>query len=774
MPLSRIATSTAAHTRGTTRRCTGEMPSTAIASISSRIVRAPRSAQIAEPAAPEIISAVTIGLACWMTASTLAAPVNDCAPICTVSEPSCSAITAPNGIATSAAGSTETLGDEPELLDQLAQLERALEGQPDDLEAEREQLPDLGEHPDDQAGSLIGHSAGCVGGAPGSSSRSSDRLTAAPPVRGQDATRALPREDHEAGSPQPNSKELRTAEQADTSRSDTIGLNRKCSASLDPRPKLLRQYGQDGQFVPPTQGRTVMSPTRSPRTPRTPRTQARPHVSSRPAAAAAPVAVKAAPAASPAPDLRLPRRWIDSVLPAELPQWRGRSSADSRRYPRVPPGDGRCADALDPRERRAGAVSFMTQFFRAGELSAESEEFFRDLGRLRRSRDGTTSRCRRRSASGRWWPGTASSWRPSVSRCRARRRAARRVDVRLRRPAGPAVGRGLRPGAGRGADGYARLRARLARMIVSQPSVSLQAITERGARRAGRCRSAWWCSTSTVSDARRWRVDAEALVDCEARRRGRPAGTGRSRPVRAASPDEGTPVGCTVPSPTRRSRCGGPGWPRRLREEGVLPGDAVTSATTTCRPAAARRAGDHRGARRAAARPAARAAARPPAEVRPAALRVARERRQPGRAGEATLQSTGRRCTTGSAGCRRCSVTSCRTGTPGWRSLLALRWALPRWERETGQAVQAPCLGGMAAARSRWAASGPRPPDALLQPDRIARAGDHAGQQRVEVVAAGAAADERRNGLSSVQRAAGEQVVAGVGTPSRSFIGTAV
>ena len=77
MPLSSTATSTAASTRGTTRRWIGEMPSTAIASISSRMVRAPRSAQIAEPAAPEIISAVTIGLACWMTASTLAAPVND-------------------------------------------------------------------------------------------------------------------------------------------------------------------------------------------------------------------------------------------------------------------------------------------------------------------------------------------------------------------------------------------------------------------------------------------------------------------------------------------------------------------------------------------------------------------------------------------------------------------------------------------------------------------------------------------------------------------------
>ena len=74
MPLNSSATMTAAQTRGTTRRCTGEMPSTAMASISSRMVREPRSAQIAVPAAPAIMSAVTIGLACWMIARTLAAP----------------------------------------------------------------------------------------------------------------------------------------------------------------------------------------------------------------------------------------------------------------------------------------------------------------------------------------------------------------------------------------------------------------------------------------------------------------------------------------------------------------------------------------------------------------------------------------------------------------------------------------------------------------------------------------------------------------------------
>jgi len=44
-----------------------------------------------------------------MMAKTLAAPVNDCAPSWRVSEPSCSAITAPKGMATSAVGRMVTL-----------------------------------------------------------------------------------------------------------------------------------------------------------------------------------------------------------------------------------------------------------------------------------------------------------------------------------------------------------------------------------------------------------------------------------------------------------------------------------------------------------------------------------------------------------------------------------------------------------------------------------------------------------------------------------------
>ena len=98
-----------ASTRGTTRRWTAEMPSTSMASISSRILRLPRSAQMADPPAPAISNAHTIGLASRMMASTLAEPVKDWAPIWRARVPSSRAMTAPNGIATSIVGRIVTL-----------------------------------------------------------------------------------------------------------------------------------------------------------------------------------------------------------------------------------------------------------------------------------------------------------------------------------------------------------------------------------------------------------------------------------------------------------------------------------------------------------------------------------------------------------------------------------------------------------------------------------------------------------------------------------------
>ena len=48
------------------------------------------------------------GAACWITASVLAAPENDCAPNWRISDPSCSEMTEPNEIDTSAAGRMQT------------------------------------------------------------------------------------------------------------------------------------------------------------------------------------------------------------------------------------------------------------------------------------------------------------------------------------------------------------------------------------------------------------------------------------------------------------------------------------------------------------------------------------------------------------------------------------------------------------------------------------------------------------------------------------------
>src|SRR5271166_546970 len=67
-PLSNKATYVEAATRGTTSRWIGSMPSTSSASISSRMVLAPRSAQMAVDPAPATTSTVTIGPS-WVTAA---------------------------------------------------------------------------------------------------------------------------------------------------------------------------------------------------------------------------------------------------------------------------------------------------------------------------------------------------------------------------------------------------------------------------------------------------------------------------------------------------------------------------------------------------------------------------------------------------------------------------------------------------------------------------------------------------------------------------------
>src|SRR3546814_236060 len=94
----------AAHSRGVTRRCTGLTDMTSMAARSSRILRAPMSAVIADPPAPAMSRAVATGAASRTMASTIAAPVVDSAPSWREKSPTCSAITAPKGMEISTDG----------------------------------------------------------------------------------------------------------------------------------------------------------------------------------------------------------------------------------------------------------------------------------------------------------------------------------------------------------------------------------------------------------------------------------------------------------------------------------------------------------------------------------------------------------------------------------------------------------------------------------------------------------------------------------------------
>ena len=94
--------------RGVTSRCTGLMPSTSIASISSRIVREPRSAHIAVAPAPATINTVTNG-PIWVTAPNAApAPLKSAAPSSRSRMLSVKLTRTVNGIATSSVGTSDT------------------------------------------------------------------------------------------------------------------------------------------------------------------------------------------------------------------------------------------------------------------------------------------------------------------------------------------------------------------------------------------------------------------------------------------------------------------------------------------------------------------------------------------------------------------------------------------------------------------------------------------------------------------------------------------
>ncbi|CAG6935488.1 hypothetical protein PICSAR15_04425 [Mycobacterium avium subsp. paratuberculosis] len=107
-PLSSNATTVDASTRGTTSRWIGSMPSTRIASISSRMVRAPRSAQIAVAPAPATTSTVTTGPSWVMVPNAVPAPERSAAPISRSRMFKVNATNTVNGIDTNSVGTSDT------------------------------------------------------------------------------------------------------------------------------------------------------------------------------------------------------------------------------------------------------------------------------------------------------------------------------------------------------------------------------------------------------------------------------------------------------------------------------------------------------------------------------------------------------------------------------------------------------------------------------------------------------------------------------------------
>ena len=396
------------------------------------------------------------------------------------------------------------------------------------------------------------------------------------------------------------------------------------------------------------------------------------------------------------PDLRLPRRWIETVLPAELPQI---AREISRRVPAEIPEYRWAADA-EQRARSARAPRRPLLHLRHADLPHRRADR-RDRGLLPRPGPARgdrgharSRRCSRRSGWARsiaWRRIAAAAERdPLPSEIVG---AARRPGVQLRRPPRAAGRRGLRRGARRGSRRHARLRARLARMI-ARPADAVDRLDRRarGARRLAGARA-----------RRRDRARRSA-------RRRRTLGR-RSARTPSSTHERRTPL-VVLPAPvdldalhggarTRRRASRGRRLHRRAGRRGEVaalgPAGRAAASTTACCPDPARRLrrprADPAAARRAASSATCSSSAASPRwpRCRSRAGSSSRGCSPPGSSTAAArptsrtpCRRTGRPSTTGSAGCRRCSVTSSTTVDARVELLLALRWALPRWEREAG------------------------------------------------------------------------------------------
>lgn len=271
------------------------------------------------------------------------------------------------------------------------------------------------------------------------------------------------------------------------------------------------------------------------------------------------------------PIVNLPRRWTDAVLPVELPVM---AREIIRRIRADIPEYRRAMDGPYGRSMRAGVekalIGFMTEFFRTGALSAESAAFFRDLGRTEaregRAHDVLQSAFR---------TGALAAWHRIVLACDREPLPAKQIG-----PLAEAIFGFSDQLARLSSEGYAeaqgdddgaglRHRTRLARLIVSQPDVAPEAVTEAAERLS-------WpipdkvCVLDVAQPAG---IDfgPMALPDCDQRVVVLPA------PVDVETLPRGSfVVGCTLPFAEAGASLRWARLAARLRAEGVLPDDAVT------------------------------------------------------------------------------------------------------------------------------------------------------------------------------------------------------
>lgn len=287
------------------------------------------------------------------------------------------------------------------------------------------------------------------------------------------------------------------------------------------------------------------------------------------------------------PRIQLPRRWVETVIPVELPQM---AREIIRRIRAEIPEYRRAMDGPYGRSMREGTekalLGFMTEFFRTGELSEQSAQFFRGLGRsealIGRSHDVLLAAYR---------TGTLAAWHRILVACEREPLPGDTIG-----PLAETIFGFSDRLARLSSEGYAaaqsdagelssRQRARLARMIVSQPDTPLDAILE-SATRLG-----WQIPERVVVlDVRSdepepnpamlaW-LGCEALAEWEqaARLVVLPAPVDAEAVARFVkeSPGMHVAVGCTMPFAEAAQSLRWARLANRLREEHVMPDQAVT------------------------------------------------------------------------------------------------------------------------------------------------------------------------------------------------------